>query len=78
VPPSISSELIPKFEMYKPGKLPAVETDRVSRALKDHGQVTPQVSFREFGKGKPQPVISGLERLFKEIGTIVDVFAREV
>jgi hypothetical protein len=25
VPPSISSELIPKFEMYKPGKLPAVE-----------------------------------------------------
>jgi hypothetical protein len=57
VPPSMSSELIPKFEMYKQGKLPAVELIGVSRALKDHGQVTPQVSFREFGKGKPQPVI---------------------
>jgi len=73
VPPD-RPDLIQKFELYKQGKLHGVELIEASRALKNQGEVTPSVSFRQFGKRDSQPVIPGLAKLFNEVGTVVDLF----
>jgi hypothetical protein len=74
IPPTMP-ELARKLTLYADGKLPASEHVSASRALKEHTKVTPQVSFREFGKRKTQPVIPGLMELFDEINTMVAIFA---
>jgi hypothetical protein len=75
VPPD-RPDLIRKIELYQQGKLPIVEQMEVSRALKNQGNVTPSVSFRQFGKRDSQPIIPSLVKLFNEVGTVVDLFGR--
>lgn len=76
-PPEMA-EISRKAALYTEGKLPVSEHPVVSRALKDHATVTPQVSFREFGKRKTQFVTAGLVELFDEISTLVAVFVTQV
>jgi hypothetical protein len=75
VPPD-RPDLIRKFELYKQKKLPVTELMEISRALKNYGEVSPSISFRQFGKRESQPVIAGLGKLFIEVRTVVDLFAR--
>jgi len=76
--PSSMPEVARKVTLYTQGKLPASEYAAVGRAVKEYGQVTPQVAFRQFGKRKTQPVIPGLAQLFNDVGEIVCVFANEL
>jgi hypothetical protein len=73
VPPD-RPELIKKLKLYKNKKLPAMELIEVSRAIKDQGEVTPSISFRQFGKRPGQPIIPGLVKLFSEVRTVVELF----
>src|ERR1700727_2294958 len=76
-PPNMT-EIYRKTLLYREGKLPISENPMLSRALKDHAKVTPHVAFRQFGKRRAQPVISGLAKLFDEISVLVGVFATQV
>jgi hypothetical protein len=73
--PATESEIARKFALYTEGKLPTSEYASVSRALKQHGTVTPNIAFNQFGDRKSQPVVLGLAQLFDEISIIVEIFA---
>jgi hypothetical protein len=76
--PPTMSDIASKAALYTQGKLPASDHLVLSRALKDHCNVTPNVAFRQFGKRKTHSVIAGLVELFDEVSTLVGVFATEV
>jgi hypothetical protein len=67
-------ELASKLAMYKEGKLPAAERPAISRAIKDYGHVTPQVSFRNFGRREIQPILPGLAQLADHVRDVVARF----
>jgi hypothetical protein len=46
-------------------------------AIKYYGQATPQISFRNVGGGKLQPVIPTLQRLSDSMAGLVNPFAAE-
>jgi hypothetical protein len=71
-------EISRKALLYTEGKLPTSENAILSKALKDHAKVTPNVAFREFGKRKGQPVIPGLAKLSDEVSVLIAVFATQV
>jgi hypothetical protein len=71
-------ELAHKVMMYEQGKLPDVDLPFVSYALKNYGEVTPQVTFRKFGKREDQSVVPGLTQLTNHIRDVVGKFGRYV
>jgi hypothetical protein len=76
--PASMGEITQEVALYTQGKLPVSGHAAATQAVKDHGIVTPQVAFRQFGKRQAQPVIAGLLELFNEVSTLVGVFATQV
>ncbi|HZR55372.1 MAG TPA: hypothetical protein VFA74_00745 [Terriglobales bacterium] len=69
--PGDMPELARKVMLYQQGKMPATDRPVVSRALKEYAQVTPQVSFRNFGGREIQSVIPALTQLTSHVRDVV-------
>jgi len=64
-----------KVILYQQGKLPVSEIPAARRAMKEHGQVAPQVAFRKVGQLKDQPVVPALRQLAGHVRNLVSRFA---
>jgi hypothetical protein len=63
--------------LYREADFPEREIVGLGRSFDPNSKVTTQVSFREFGGRKIQPVIPGLSKLTRYVDRIVRVFADE-
>ena len=81
------AEILPAFrspdigimaQLYNQGELPKTLLPAFGRAVKNYSKVTPQVSFRNFGRREAQPVIPGLEELLRIIRDVVAEFRKYV
>jgi hypothetical protein len=63
--------------LYRDADLPEAEIAALGRSFDPNSEITTQVSFREFGGRKVQPVIPGLFYLANNVHKITGLFAKE-
>jgi hypothetical protein len=74
----IPVESLLKVARHQKEKLSEAEINALGAELKQNCEITPQVTFREFGKGDRQAVVPGLQELGTYVRDLITLFAEQL